>query len=505
MVTMSTGTLPVHRYPRCRFDQGPKGPLRVNRASSSRHKGSVRHSRRRGIFLRTILALLSGLSLSGSPNSSQRMTPFGESQLGPSGNTETPLRPSQYRYKVATLVVRSTTYREPITAYGTLRPKNTLRINTEIAGRILSVNSKLKMGMFIAKGELLFEIDSSSARTAVKLAEAEIERVKAQIAGSEVQLSNHQERMKNRQKQLEIKRKQWQTEMGLLENGGGASAYSVDQYLAKFLEEKDRFLALANEENPLQLQIDKKKAQLEVALEKFKIVQLRLQQSKVFCPFDARVVEVQAHVSESFTPGASLAILAPLDMEISVSLPPQDLQWTALRNFSHEFTDSSLVEVDVKPNGQAMGPTYRGVVTHFVCIDPNTRQARFIIKVQNSSTSPLRDRRFMEVSIPTEPVLNAILIPPSALSYQDYVFVFKPEPDRPPYGSLVRIKVRVLRRVNDVLLIEGLPSGVEIVLNPPGIAMDGLKVIRLHRENKAQQLAARTQFVRAFPADTKPQ
>jgi len=91
---------------------------------------------------------------------------------------------------VEVLSVKSEDLNMIIDGYGTVTPRETLKLAAEIKGQIIDVDSSFKEGSFIKKGTVLIKIDPRTYRL-------EVDRQRIQIEQAEAEIKKLQQEIKN--------------------------------------------------------------------------------------------------------------------------------------------------------------------------------------------------------------------------------------------------------------------------------------------------------------------
>ncbi|MEO1322535.1 MAG: efflux RND transporter periplasmic adaptor subunit [Pseudomonadota bacterium] len=292
---------------------------------------------------------------------------------------------------------------------GTVQSAAEVSVSPQVSGEIKSVSPAFRAGSDVRRGVLLFEIDRADYVLAVQRAESEIA-----AASSDLQ--------------------QLQAE----------AAIAVQEW-----EE----LYPGREVNPLAAripQIEAAKARLASAEANKSTSELSLTRTRVYARSDARVLASSLDVGQIVSPGQvvgrmvtleSIELVVPVSLEqLDVLRPATDRVATFQRRSAGAGVQSATVtRVDAT-------------------LDPRTRLSNLYMRPDKSSDLRIGD--FVDVTIETDPIENAIAIPASALTGQSEVWVINEN----------RLEVRTITVLGE------LEAGSKIVVSPFDFA-DGVVAI----------------------------
>jgi len=427
-----------------------------------------------------------------------------------------PTAPTRERHErvpeVSVLPVVGQTERAPIIGHGTVRAKKQIDIVPQVTGKLVHVHPDLATGKIIPKGELLFEIESSVYETLVRQAKAKVRGLEAELARHDQELANIEVRLANAREMLEIEKRDFETLRRLYDEENVGTERQVDMAMQKFLRQRGVLVELENRQAMiphLKLQTE---AQLDAARATLEKAEHDLENTKIFCPFKARVELVEAHESQVVTAHFGIARLTDMEaFEISVGIDPSELRW---------LPDS--IQPDALDEGPAAGSprvtirwslrgheyTWLGHVSRFERVDEATRTMRLVVEVREIdmvATIPDSARRdgpslsigmFCRTELPARPLEDALLVPRHAVYDNRWVYVFEPSAGSDPKtGRLVRRHVPLLRAIGDEVLVDyggrdgnepcELRPGDKVVTSPLRKPVVGM-LVRMRREQSAR-------------------
>ncbi|MFQ5589883.1 MAG: efflux RND transporter periplasmic adaptor subunit [Phycisphaerae bacterium] len=422
----------------------------------------------------------------------------------------------------------------PVVGYGTVRPKNQIKVVPQVSGKLVYTHEDLAPGRIIASGEVLFEIEPTVYEARVRQAEAEIRGLEATLGRHDQLMENLDARIANALQMLAIEEQDYLTSKRLFEIDKVGTQRDVDLVHQKYLQQKDVVVQLRNERamSPhLKLETQ---AQLDAARARLSQAQHDLASTKISCPFKARIETVSAYTAQVVTAHFSIATLTDMEaFEISVGIDPRDLRWLARSvrpEALEEETDASRPEVKVAWSLPGRQFSWRGHVSRFERVDEATRTARMVVEIRDvdmvahadtdeAGPSPaLSIGMHCRAELPAEPLVDALMIPRHAIYDDRWVYVFEPDAPSPDgqSGRLGRREVTVFRTVNEEVLVDydgrdstkvcGLTQGDLVVVSPLVKPVVGMRVslrnidAALGVETTASAYAPGEAYARVMPA-----
>jgi len=389
--------------------------------------------------------------------------------------------------EVSTIPVVARLAGSPIIGHGTVRPKKQVDIIPQVNGKLLRVHPDLATGKIIPKGDLLFEIDATMYETRVRQVEAEIRGLEGELGRHDQELANIEERLVNARQMLEIEAHDLETSRHLCEAENVGTSRDVDLAMQKYLRQKDIVTELENRKAMIPHLRLQTLAQLDAARARLDQCRQDLANTKIFCPFKARVEVVQANESQVVNAFFSIARLTDMEaFEISVGIDPRELHW-----LDESVQPDALEAGDDRPRPHVVvrwgmrGQEYRwlGEVTRFERVDEATRTARMVVEVRDVDMKAtvsngdgdfgpaLSIGMFCRTELPARPLSDALLVPRHAVYDNRWVYVFEPDAasSDPRLGSLARRRVPMLRAIGDDVLVDYVGrAGTEVCELHPG-------------------------------------
>jgi len=207
-------------------------------------------------------------------------------QSGPSAKREPPPRQARL-VETRPLVIGSA--RTRIDAMGTVMPAESVTLQPQVGGEIISVSDDLEPGGLFRTGDELLRIDPRDYELAVLQRESEVAQAQSTLR---------------------------------LEQGQQSIARREFEILNESLQDDDQELVLRKP------QLESVRAQLALAKAKLEQAKLDLQRSRIRAPFNAIVESIDVDVGTRVTSASTLATLAGTDScWLEVSVPVKQLKW----------------------------------------------------------------------------------------------------------------------------------------------------------------------------------
>jgi RND family efflux transporter MFP subunit len=325
---------------------------------------------------------------------------------------------------MAVQVVRVQSEKAPvvISGYGEIISRSIVTLPAEVAGRITSVHKDLQVGAVIKKGEVLYRINEQDFRLNLKTARASL---------------------KSLSRDLELARKEFTRVSDLYKKKKVGTLSSV--------EKGERSV------NAISSQI----IQVEQSIAQAK---LQLGRCVIRAPFTGRVTELHADQDEYVTPGKNLLTLTDdSDLEVRVSLDSRDARdWLRFKPRKQNLSWFGLPEETACTVTWTENATTRaeGRLDRVVRFDPRTRSLTVAIRLlpDKSAAFPLVQGMFCRVDIEGRPLDRVFILPRSAVSFEQTVYVVEE-------SRLRSRKVEVARAEDSTAFITaGLEEGEQVII-----------------------------------------
>lgn len=323
-------------------------------------------------------------------------------------------------------------------AEGTVAPRTTSQLTSEVSGRVVWVSPALVAGGFFDDGEVLLRIDSRVYELAVVRARAAVAQARLKLATEEQEAA--------------LARQEW-------ENLGSGPPTSLVLRVP---------------------QIEEAKASLAAAEAALEHAEYDLERTRVKAPYDGRVWSETVDIGQFIAPGAALARLYGVDFaEVRLPIPDDELAFLHLP-LAYRGQDRPAGGPTVVLSAEFAGQRHQwsGRISRTEGeIDPRTRMVHAVAEVEDPygrgsdrSRPPLAVGMFVEAEIRGKRVSDVVVLPRSVLR-GDQVLVVD-EADRLYYRA-----VEVLRAERDqVLIASGLSEGERVCVSVVQTPVNGMRV-----------------------------
>jgi len=333
---------------------------------------------------------------------------------------------------VDVLIARLSSYQPSIHTQGTVRPKTSIELVPEVAGKIIWVSPSFSNGGAYKKGETLIRIDPRNYQFAIEAAQANVANAAAALAKEIAE--------------GDIAKQDWD------DISGGRVASD---------------LALRKP------QLAGMKAALASANASLNKAKLDLERTNITAPFAGRVDVKRTGLGQYVSLGKVLADLFSTDAA-EIHLPLTDTQMGKI-DLDPSSTDGKL-HVQLFSNIGGKRQSWQGLLTRTSgSVDQASRVLNLIVEVKDpygikSGGPALLNGLFVEAEIPGIVLENVIEIPRKALRAGNRVVTLDGD-------NKIRTRgVDVVHTAQGIALIRGVPSGTPIVTSALEIVIEGAEV-----------------------------
>jgi RND family efflux transporter MFP subunit len=358
-----------------------------------------------------------------------------------------------------------------IESFGTVAPRETLKLVAQVRGQIVETHPAFKEGNFIEKGTRLIQIDPRTY-------ELEVERSKVQIKQSEAALKrlnqevvNLNTRVKIAKSDVTLAKNEYLRLKKLVDKKVVAQA-QLDKTEQAFLASRERLQALENQLALIGPQREELIAARDMSEVMYRQAQLDLERSRIEAPFDGWVLEKTIEVGQHVNVGQELgSIYRSGEMDIEVNIPAKDFKWLPA-----DMGETTPVAADVIFKNSGEDHIWSGRVARVKAeMDERTRTLPVVIEVDDDTGQKnrgfrLRPGMFVTIRIKGKEIKDAFVLPRHVVYPGDIVYTVT--------DNQIKIKeINVLRSYKDTVIIdEGLSEGDQIVNTVLSGAVDGMSV-----------------------------
>ena len=321
-----------------------------------------------------------------------------------------------------TVTVKSpvvSSYRPDLSLTGTVEASTITNLVPQVSGRVVHVSSGFRPGARVSKGELLFAIDPSDYELAMQRTMADIEIARSDLIRLEAEATAEKKIFQSSNPQREIP----------------ALIARVPQIAAA-------------------------KARIKAGEAARAAADLSLKRTKVYAPFDARIIETKLDVGQVVTGTASLGSIYSIEnLEVVAPVSSDDL-----RRIGNPVGRTARIVSDFAADQQFSG----SVVRQGAALDEFTRLGRLFIRTDASDRLTLGE--FVSVTIEGDINETALGIPETGLTSRDQVWVVEG-------NVLAERRVQILGKDKDLLMVSAFDTADGLVTTPPAGAREGQVVV----------------------------
>lgn len=408
---------------------------------------------------------------------------------------------------------------------GVVVPYREINLSSEIAGRVTFRDDSLRAGSYVAKGQLLMEIDPRKYALEVERLTKEVEQADVAMRESDIEIENTQELIVLSKQNLELQKKQLERMENLLKrNATTPSAYESEQQA--LITAQNQLLQLENQVRSITTAKQRLERGKELAQARLEQAQLDFDHTKIVSPVNGVIISDEVE-QDSYVPvGAALYTIEDTSAaEVRCSLRMDELSWLWRKQIGKTVDplaingseDYRLPQAPVTVSYELGGRHYQweGFLSRFdgLGLDERTRTAPILIRVPKPDQvkldgqlvrargpSALLRGMFVDVEVQVHPDMPIWRVPESALSLYSAQALQETMPteqqgtsgstvdvSRPQFvlwlvrdGKLAIQHVEVLVIEEDFALINGenvnLQADDRIVITPMGYPRVGLPV-----------------------------
>lgn len=387
------------------------------------------------------------------------------------------------------LLVRTTRLKKEekrilISGFGTVRPRNEVKVVAEVSGRVIFRSEGFRDGGFVKQGEILFVIDPADYKLAIAQRKAEIAQLEADIQRLGQEEKNYKADLAIATRHLDVVQKEVERNRKLHKQGV-ISPNQLDVSVQAFLRQEREVQATRNSLSLVKPNLAQKRAALEVTETRLQEALLNLERTQFAAPFNARVRGTNLEVGDYIREGNSVGSIYDTSvLEVPVSVPVEDARWIFRRRKVESFPRTQEEVEKFFPRAKVLwsrfGQTFEWdgrVVLVGAGLEETTRALTLTVEVPEplkkwvpGAYPPLVVGMFVRVIIQGITIPDVFVIPRSALHPGDRIYVFRD-------GTLNVRPAEVIRKGQDEVVIKnGAHEGERLILSAIPAAVPGMKI-----------------------------
>lgn len=374
---------------------------------------------------------------------------------------------------VAVFPARAEQLNMVIETYGTVRPREELKLVAEVHGRIVNMHPLFEEGQFIEKGDPLIKIDPRTYDLEVERQKVQDVQIRAEMMRLTQEVHNYKASIQILRSDLALAKAELVRRDELSKRKVAAQA-SRDKAEQRYLSSLERMQGLENQlalTGPMMKQLEARRTMAGVMLRQ---AELNLEHTAIMAPFSGWVLAKTVETGQYVNVGQQLGrIYGHGAFDIEVGIPTADLKW-----LPEKINPADPPRATVVFSSGSTERSWEGRVARARAgMDEKTRTLPFIVEVDlpaaddvNREIFQLRPGMFVTVRIRGREIPRVFVLPRHLVHVGDTVYI--------AMGDRLKVKpVRVLRRFRDSVYVDdGLKTGDLIVKTPMGMAADGMKI-----------------------------
>jgi RND family efflux transporter MFP subunit len=397
------------------------------------------------------------------------------------------MRPKAERQKpvekgplVEVVPARSKNVEIVVETFGTVAPRESLKLVAQVRGPIVGMDPAFKEGRFVQAETRLIQIDPRTYRLAVERRNVQIKQAEADLKRLEQEVVNLKARIRIARSDVKLAKNEYGRLKKLVDRKVIAQS-QLDKTEQAFLASRERLQALENQMALIDPQKETLLAARDMARVMYQEAKLDLERSGIDAPFDAWVLEKAIEVGQHVAIGQQLGrIYSAGELDIEVRVPAKDLKW-----FPDDMGQGTPISADVVFKNGGSRNIWSGRVARVkAMMDQRTRTLPMVIEVDDPPQSAkrknqfrLRPGMFVTVLIKGKKIQDVFVLPRYLVYPGDVVYTVKDD-------TLKSNSVTVLRGYKDKVIIgEGLAEGDLIVKSPLSSPTDG-QAVRLKTDDR---------------------
>lgn len=388
--------------------------------------------------------------------------------------------PVQKGRLVEVFPARAKDFQMVVEAFGTVAPRESLKLVAQVRGQIVDIYQTFKEGNFVKQGTRLIQIDPRTYSLEVKRRKVQIMQSEAELKRLKQEVVNLKSRVKIAKSDVALAKSEYLRLKKLIDRKVIAQS-QLDKAEQGYLASRERLQAIENQLALIGPQREQLIAARDMAEVMYQQAVLDLERSSIKAPFDGWVLEKAIEVGQHVNVGQQLgSIYKAGELDIEVSIPTKEFKWLPAG-----MGEDSSVAADVIFRNTGEQQIWQGRVARVKArMDERTRTLPVVIEVDDAATAEapvggfrLRPGMFVTIKIKGKAVNQAYVLPRYVVYPGDVIYTLK--------DDQLKIKeVSILRSYKDSVIVnEGLSENDQIIRTPLSGAVDGMS-LRLKTDDR---------------------
>jgi RND family efflux transporter MFP subunit len=360
-----------------------------------------------------------------------------------------------------------------VEAYGTVRPRESLRLVAEVRGQIVDIDPSFEEGSYVQRGATLIRIDPRNYQLTVNRRKVQIKQVEAEIKRLQQEVVNLEARIKIAKSDVTLAQNEYSRLKQLMDRKVIAQS-QLDKTEQAYLASLERLQTLENQLALTDPQYEQLIAQRDMNRVLLQEAKLDLERTGIMAPFDGWALEKAVEKGQHVNAGQYLGkIYNAGELEIEVRVPVKDFKW-----LPDSMDENPSADADIIFSSGETQYVWKGQVTRIKAqMEEKTRTLPVIVEVDQTLTVAttdgslrLRPGMFVNVKIKGSEINPAYVLPRYVVYPENVVYTVQ--------ENRLKIKpVNILRSYKETVIIDsGLSDGDLIIKSPISSATEGMRV-----------------------------
>ncbi|HJO92360.1 MAG TPA: efflux RND transporter periplasmic adaptor subunit [Victivallales bacterium] len=333
-----------------------------------------------------------------------------------------------------TIPAKTTDFIVKVDGYGTAKPSKTMRISSQVNGRIEYINKNLKDGNLVGKDELLTKIDKSDYQIIFQKAESDIKVFESEYAIQKQLIVDYMQILEIIKHKLDLEQKDYLRQKSLFQKKVVSSKMYEDSG-QKLDEVRNSVLLKESDISKAKLQLDLIQANIEKAKFESAKAKLSIERSEIRSPINGRIKNKNININEYVNVGQVLFDIAddssltiPISLTSSEAAEIMDITPDKSVAYRHWFRYAKNTPVFIQWTEKPKDCKWEGKILRVEQFNPETRTVTVVVKAtkfvgNKLNKMPLVDGMFCKVTLAGKTLSNVILIPWSALQLNSNIYI----------------------------------------------------------------------------------
>jgi len=381
--------------------------------------------------------------------------------------------PVQKGRLVEVFPARAGDFQMVVEAFGTVAPRESLKLVAQVRGQIVDIYQTFKEGSFVKKGTRLILIDPRTYSLEVKRHKVQIMQSEAELKRLKQEVVNQKSRIRIANSDVALAKSEYMRLKKLIDRKVITQS-QLDKAEQAYLASRERLQAIQNQLALIGPQREQLIAARDMAEVMYQQAALDLERSSIKAPFDGWVLEKAIEVGQHVNIGQQLgSIYKAGELDIEVSIPTKEFKWLPAG-----MGEDLSVAADVIFRNTGDQQIWQGHVTRVKArMNEKTRTLPVVFEVDESAAAAvpesgfrLRPGMFVTIKIKGKTVHDAYVLPRYVVYPGDVIYTFKD-------NQLQKKEVRILRSYKDSVIVnDGLSENDQIISTPLSGAVDGMSL-----------------------------